>query len=404
MTETLSHPTAETPPVPDWPMPRSCPMLPPDAYAELRERPPSKVRLRDGEAWLITRYQDVRQALADPRLSSDDQRPNFPLRIQLPPEPRIQSFFRMDQPEQGRLRRMAMTEFTARRTKLMRPAVEQLVADLLDELAAQPKPADLVEHFTLKLPSLVIARMLGVPDSDEMTFTAQSRMILSQEATPEQTYGAYLEMSQYLDQLTAKREQDPQDDLLSRLAVQYVATGQLTHDDLVAMARFFLIAGHETTANQLALSVVSLLENPDQLALLRERPELIHSAIEELLRYWSISQDNIVRLAIEDFDLGGAPIRSGDPVVIALNGANHDEEFFPGAAKLDLTRDARHHVAFGHGPHLCPGAPLARLEMEEGLSELLRRFPDLRLAVDVSELEFRQNTLVYGINRLPVTW
>lgn len=402
MTETESPPTVSA--LPDWPMPRSCPMLPPDAYAALREGPPSKVRLRDGEAWLITRYDDVRAALVDQRLSSDDQRPNFPLRIQLPPEPRIQSFFRMDQPEQGRLRRMAMTEFTARRTKMMRPAVEQLVAELLDDLAASAKPADLVECFTLKLPSLVIARLLGVPDSDEKSFTAQSRMILSQEATPEQTYAAYVEMSQYIDQLTTLREQDPQDDLLSRLAVQFVSTGELSHEDLVAMARFFLIAGHETTANQLSLSVISLLENPDQLADLRANPALMESAVEELLRYWSISQDNIVRVAIEDLELGGAQIRDGDPVVIALNGADHDERYFPGAASLDIRRDARHHVAFGYGPHLCPGAPLARLEMTVGLSELFRRFPNLRLAVDVSELSFRQNTLVYGINRLPVTW
>jgi cytochrome P450 len=306
--------------LPDWPMPRSSPLLPPDAYTEFRAGPPRKVQLRDGTAWLITRYADVRAALLDQRLSSDDQQPNFPLRIQLPPDPRIQSFFRMDQPEQGRLRRMAMTEFTARRARLMRPAVEQLVADLLDELAMRPQPTDLIGAFTLKLPSLVIARLLGVPDADEKSFTAQSRMILSQQATREETYG-------------------------------------------------------ETTANQLSLSVLSLLQHPEQLAGLRRDPHMMEPAIEELLRYWSISQDNIVRVAIDALELGDARIRDGDPVVIALNGANHDERVFPGAATLDIGRDARHHVAFGYGPHLCPGAPLARLELKVGLSELFRRGP-----------------------------
>jgi cytochrome P450 len=399
-------PADAIPPFPAWPMPRSCPMLPPDDYGGLRTGPPIKVRLRDGDAWLLTRYEHVRAILADLRFSSDDQRPGFPLRIQLPPDPGIQTFFRMDPPEQSRLRKMAMTEFTARRTRLLRPAIEKLVGQLLDDLAALPKPTDLVEAFTLKLPSLVIARLLGVPDEDQGSFTEQSRMILSQVATPQETYAAYVAMSQYIDDLATRREQEPLDDMLSRFATQFVATGQLSHEELVSIARFFLIAGHETTSNQLCLSVLSLLLDPAQREYLANADQSgAEGAVEELLRYWSVSQDNIVRLAIEDVEVGGAQIRAGDAVVIALNGADHDERVFADAARVDLTREnARQHLAFGHGPHLCPGAPLARTELVVGIVELFSRFPTLQLAVPFAELSFRENTLIYGINELPVTW
>ncbi|MFE8944846.1 cytochrome P450 [Streptomyces sp. NPDC007856] len=391
-------------PLPAWPMPRSCPYAPPDAYAELRERPPLRVRIRGGEAWLVTRHADVRRVLNDHRFSADDQQPGFPIRIQLPPEPGVMSFSRMDDPEHGRLRRMAMTEFTARRTRALRPEVELLVEQLLDELAAGPRPVDLVASFAVRLPSLVIARMLGVPEEDEADFTEQSRVILSQDAGPEETYAAFVEMSQFLDRLVAQRTATPRDDLISRLATRYVASGELTHEDLVAMARFILVAGHETTAHQISLSVLSLLRDPDQLAELRAEPGLFKPAVEELLRYWSISQDNQVRAAVDDVELSGARIRKGDGVIVAIPAANHDESVYPGAARLDIRRDASGHLAFGFGAHLCPGASLARMELEVCLSALFTRFPTLRLAVPPQEVRFRENTIVYGLEELPVTW
>jgi cytochrome P450 len=391
---------------PAWPMTRSCPTLPPDAFREFREGPPRKVQLRCGEAWLITQYQDVRATLADVRFSSDDQRPGFPALIQLPPEPGLQSFFRMDPPAQTRLRKMVMTEFTARRTRMMHPELEELVGELLDELGALPRPTDLVEAFTLKLPALMIARLLGVPDEDEKAFTDQSRVILSQVSTPEESYAAYLAYSGFLDRLAAQREREPQDDMLSRMATQFVATGQLSHKELVSIACFLLVAAHEVTANQLNLSVLSLLLlDPAERDRVLADPGLTEGAVEELLRYWSVSQDNIVRVAIEDIELNGARILAGDAVVVSLAAANHDDQVFADAATLDFTRaNARQHVAFGFGPHMCPGAPLARLEMSVGLVGLFLRFPALRLAVDSAELSFREKTLVYGLNELPVTW
>ncbi|MEU4033816.1 cytochrome P450 [Streptomyces collinus] len=390
--------------LPEWPMPRSCPYAPPDAYEGLRKEAPLKVRIRGGEAWLVTRHADVRQVLNDNRFSADDQKPGFPIRIQLPPEPGVMSFNRMDGAEHGRLRRMAMTEFTARRTRALRPEVELLVERLLDELERGPRPVDLVEHFAVRLPSLVIARMLGVPEEDEATFTEQSRVILSQDATPEETYGAFVAMTGYLDRLAARRTAEPRDDLISRLVTRYVATGELTHQELVAMARFFLVAGHETSAHQISLSVLSLLRDPALLAELRADPGLYKPAVEELLRYWSISQDNQVRAAVADVELGGARIRAGEGVIVAIPGANHDESVYPDAGRLDIHRNASGHLAFGFGAHLCPGASLARMELEVCLSMLFARFPTLRLALPVEDVRFRENTLVYGLEELPVTW
>ncbi|MFF8424758.1 cytochrome P450 [Streptomyces sp. NPDC016566] len=390
--------------LPEWPMARSCPYGPPDAYEGLRKEPPVRVRIRGGEAWLVTRHADVRQVLNDNRFSADDQQPGFPIRIQLPPEPGVMSFNRMDDPEHGRLRRMAMTEFTARRTRALRPEVELLVGRLLDELEQGPNPVDLVENFAVRLPSLVIARMLGVPEEDEATFTEQSRVILSQDATPEETYGAFLEMTRFLDELAVQRTADPQDDLISRLVTRYVATGELSHQELVAMARFFLVAGHETSAHQISLSVLSLLRDPALRAELQADPALFRPAVEELLRYWSISQDNQVRAAVADVELGGAHIHKGEGVIVAIPGANHDESVYPDPGRLDIHRNASGHLAFGFGAHLCPGASLARMELEVCLSFLFARFPGLRLAVPVDDVRFRENTLVYGLEELPVTW
>jgi len=391
--------------LPDWPMPRSCPFSPPDAYRELREEPPVKVAVAGGEAWLVTQYEHVRQVLGDPaRFSSLDTNPGFPIRIQLPPEPGIMSLVRLDGEEHAKLRRMVMSEFTVRRTRAMHADIEALIEGLLDELEAVGPGADLVERFTVRLPALVIARMLGVPQQDEFTFAEHSRTIVSSDSTPEQVYGAFVELSQYMDRLTTAKEQDPQEDLLSRLARDHVPTGELTHQQLVSLSRFLLVAGHETTAHQISLSVLSLLKDPALLAELQSDPALYKPAVEELLRYWSIAQDNQVRAAVQDVEVGGARIAKGDGVILAIPGANHDESVFPGAGTLDIQREARHHIAFGFGPHLCPGAPLARLELELCLRALFTRFPTLRLAVPDSELEFRHTGLVYGLEKLPVTW
>jgi cytochrome P450 len=400
----MGHADAE---IPDFPMRRTCPWAPPPEYAALRQEPPRQVRLHDGSlAWLVTRHGDVRLALADPRLSTDSLAPGFPRRFRLVTAtvPRRQSFWRMDPPEHTRLRRMIMPQFTARAVRAKRPAVERLIGELLDDLAGRPRPADLVEAFTLPLPCLVIGEIFGIPDRDQRFFTGVTQAVLSQHARPEDVYAGFLQMTEYLDALISAKEKDPADDLLSRLCTDYVATGQLTHDDVIAMARLMLVAGHETTAKALALSVLALLRHPGQLAELRRDPGLLKPAVEELLRYWSIPEDNIVRAALEDLEIGGARIAKGDGVLLAIPSANHDERVFPDPDRLDIHRDASQHITFGVGLHYCPGASLARLELELALPALFTRFPGLRLAVDFDDLTFRFPTLVYGVDELPVTW
>lgn len=390
---------------PSWPMPRSCPLLPPDQYARLREEQPQRVQLDDGSlVWIVSRYDDVREAMKNPALSVDITQPGFPIRLPIPPEPRIQSFMRMDPPEHTRLRRMVMPELGASAVKAYRPMVVELVDALLDELDAAPRPVDLVPAFAFPIPALTIARILGVPDSDAEAFQAQTLALTTCDLGKADGAEAFATLWGYLEELVRAKEAEPTDDLIGRLVRRYWATGELDHDDLVAMVFLVLVAGHETTANQITLSVLTLMRHPDQVTSMLERPDRVDLVIDELLRYWSIPQDNQVRVAIRETELGGVTIEPGQGVVFAISAANHDEAVFSDAASFAPDRDARGHLAFGHGPHYCPGASLAKLEMAVALPALFRRFPALRLAVDVDDLSFRHDTVVYGLDGLPVTW
>ncbi|MGJ5755157.1 cytochrome P450 [Streptomyces puniciscabiei] len=391
----------------DFPMPRTCPMAPPPAYTELRGGPPRKVRLPDGtHAWILTRHADVRAAMGDPRMSMDEANPDMPHRLLVPRIPRLFSFIRMDEPEHGRLRRMVTSEFTARSVKEMRPRIQEIVDRLIDDMERLPRPVDLVTEFAIPLPCLVIARIFGVPDEDIGLLKEQTTIGLSQDVTPEQAIAAQIGMSEYLDRLARRKAAEGGgDDLIGRLCSEYLATGALSHEDLVGMVRLVLVAGHETSANQLGLSILSLLQNPDQLAEIKADPSLIRGAVEEMLRFWAISQDNIVRVAAADMELGGVHIAKGDGVVLAIPAANHDEDVFPDAARFDIHRQEAHqHLTFGHGAHYCLGATLATAELELALTTLFERLPGLRLAVPEEELSFRDTSLVYGLNKLPVTW
>ncbi|MEV6795318.1 cytochrome P450 [Streptomyces sp. NPDC051320] len=391
----------------DFPMSRTCPMAPPPAYTELRDGPPRRVRLPDGTLpWILTRHADVREAMGDPRMSMDESDPLMPHRLLVPRIPRLFSFIRMDEPEHGRLRRMVTSEFTARSVRELRPWIQQIIDQLIDDLEALPQPVDLAAEFAIPLPCLVIARIFGVPDEDIAQLKEQTTIGLSQDVTPEQAIGAQIGMSEYLDQLAVRKAAEgTDDDLIGRLCADFVAAGKLTHEDLVGMVRLVLVAGHETSANQLGLSILSLLQHPGQLAEIKADPALIRPAVEEMLRFWAISQDNIVRVAADDMELGGVHIAKGDPVVLAIPAANHDETVFPDAARFDIHRaQASQHLTFGHGAHYCLGATLATTEMEMALTTLFDRLPGLRLAVPEEDLSFRDTSLVYGLNRLPVTW
>ncbi|MEV7211875.1 cytochrome P450 [Kitasatospora cineracea] len=387
------------------PAPRgACPFAPPPAYQQAQQdEPVTRVALWDDTpCWLITRYQDARAVLADPRFSADAARPGFPFLTAAARQLSVgkTSFIRMDDPEHNHLRRMLTGDFTLRKTAALRPAVQQAADELFDRMTAGRTAADLVAEFALPLPSLVICLLLGVPYQDHEFFQRCSRTLLHRGSTTAEVAAAQDSLTAYLDTLTESKRTDPDDGILSRL----VARGELPTEEIGAMGRLLLIAGHETTANMTALSVLALLRHPDQLAHLRAHPESTPAAVEELLRWLSIVQTGVTRVAVEDAEVGGVLIRAGEGVICQINTANRDDERYPDGDALDLTRDTRRHLAFGFGVHQCLGQPLARLELEIALDTLLRRLPDLRLAVPFEEIRFRHEMTVYGVESLPVAW
>ncbi|MGH8917906.1 MAG: cytochrome P450, partial [Actinomycetes bacterium] len=250
-----------------------------------------------------------------------------------------------------------------------------------------------------------ICELLGVPYEDRAFFHRVSKVLIAKDAPAAESLAALEELLAYLGGLVKRKLTDPADDVLSRLAAEQVATGAMTVEEVAAMGQLLLVAGHETTANMIALGTAALLEHPDQLELVRNGDTaLIANAVEELLRYLTIVHTGRRRVATADMEIGGQQIRKGDGLIAASDIANRDAEAFPDPDKLDVTRKARHHVAFGYGVHQCLGQPLARVELQVVYSTLYRRVPTLALAAPVGDLKFKHDMVVYGLHELPVTW
>ena len=407
MTSTVRTGGAQAPSAPEFPMPRAegCPFDPPPALKKEQEQGPlRKVRLWDGTTpWLVTRYADQRALLADPRTSADITRPGYP--SSAPVRGSSFSFILMDDPEHARQRRMVTAPFTIKRVEAMRPAVQKIVDGLIDDMLAGPPRADLVQAFALPVPSLVICELLGVPYADHDFFQENSKILISRSAAPEERGAAHAKLIGYLDELMGHKIARPADDLLSGLGTR-VGAGELSRREAAETGVLLLIAGHETTANMIALGTLALLEHPDQLALLRDSddPKAVAGAVEELLRYLNITHGGRRRVAVEDIEIGGEVIRAGEGIIVPNDIGNRDPEVFADPDRLDLGRDARRHVAFGFGVHQCLGQPLARMELQVVYSTLYRRIPTLRLAADLEQIPFKHDGSVYGVYELPVTW
>jgi cytochrome P450 len=394
--------------VPDYPMRRTCPLdPPPDLYGLQRETPVCRVKLWDGsEPWLVTRHEDVRTVLADSRLSVETTRPGFPRFSAGAPSSMggRATFISLDPPEHDVVRKMLAGSFTPRQMELLRPDLERIAGGLIDAMVAHGPPMDLVPVFALPLPSLVICRLLGVPYEDHERFQGWSRTFVDTTREYDAIADAGRQLTNYLAELASIKEQTPGDDLLSQLLDEHVRPGALDKDGLVDIARLMLTAGHETTANAIALGVVTLLRHPDQLQELGKDPSLVRGAVEELLRYLTINHLGRRRVAIGDLMVGDQAIHAGDGVIAAADIANRDEAVFPHPDDFDVHRDARQHVAFGFGIHQCLGQHLARLELEVALAALFSRLPDLALAVPFEALSFKHDKIVYGVDALPVRW
>jgi len=369
-------------------------------------RPSVKVELPDGSiAWLVIGYEEVRQILVDQRFSRA---------AAVAPGRSLQgtemfaagSINGIDPPEHTRLRRLVASAFTARRVEAMRPRVAAIVNTLIDSLLDRPQPADLVSGFSLPLPVQVICEMLGVPAEDMEQFHAWSDTVMGDwERDGDVIMPALLDMYGYFGGLIALKRAEPADDLMSALIIARDQSDRLTEEELTMLGCTILLGGHETTANQISLSLLVLLDHPAGLERLRADPALIPGAVEELVRYVPLGFGlPPARMATEDVRLGDVTIAAGEIVLPLFAAANRDPAAFSDPDRFDVLRPPANHLAFGAGVHHCLGAQLARLELQQAFHGLIGRMPGLRLAVPASELSFKPGMAIRSLRELPVSW
>jgi pentalenic acid synthase len=366
----------------------ACPLAPPADYLKVQqESPVTKVLLPSGrEAWLVTGHAFGRQILTEQNVSVDRHNAAYP--IPAPnPEAVLAQLARWtqillgdDPPRHTERRRMLIPEFSVRRAQAATPRIQDIVDGAIDNLVAAGRPADLVEHVALSVPSLVICEVLGVPYEDHEFFQTRTILQLERDATAEAKAKAIDELLGYFETLISEKEKNPTDDLLGRLIVNNRESGAFDHEALVALGLLLLVGGHETTGNVISLGVASLLDDPEQLTLLRSDPSVIPSAVEEFLRYFSPATATN-RVATADIDLGGTTIKAGEGIIVHLST-----------------------MAFSHGIHQCMGQNLARVELTVVFETLFRRLPELRLTKPFTELSFKFRSLAFGLQDLEVTW
>ncbi|MET0190682.1 MAG: cytochrome P450 [Pseudonocardia sediminis] len=403
--------------------PSGCPFDPAPGLAARRgEGAVQPLDLLNGaRAFLVTGFDEAREVLADARFSND--RVRYKDATQLQPHEVAEMaaaaergepvrpadvertdgmFIFMDPPEHTRIRRLLQGQFTVRRMRALESRMTEIAAEHVDAMLAAGPGADLVPAYALPLPSQMICELLGVDYGDRATFQDNTTTMLSSRSSNEERARAGGELYAFISALVASKRANPSDDLLSGLV--HEAEPALTDAQLIDISLVLLGAGHETTANMLALGTYALLQNPEQLAALRENPDLIDDSVEELLRYLSIIQLGVSRVATENVTVGGVEIPAGSTVVVGTPETNRDERRLSAPDALDLHRGRVPHLAFGHGVHQCIGQQLARVEMKVGFTELFARIPDLRLATSPDEVPLRNDMLIFGVHALPVTW
>jgi cytochrome P450 len=392
---------------PPYPFTTEDPALLAASYAKLRTSDPiAEVRLPSGDtAYLVTRYDDAQQVLSDPRFSGNISRPEA---ARLWAEGGNVSSPFADPPEHTRWRRLASYGFSTRRVEVMRERVTRTAEDLADDLARTGPPADVLDAFAFPLSISVISDMLGVPPFDRRRFRLWIDATVSSEGhTAEEKMAAFGAMAQYARDLVALKRASTDDDLARRLVTAHDedAAG-FTEDELVITIMALLIGGYETSASQLAKGLLALFRHPDQLAALRADLSLVPGAVEEILRYTPADSGiGQARFATEDVEVNGILVPEGSTLLIIRQSVNHDEEHFEEPDQFDVTRAAAgRHLAFGYGPRRCIGAALARMELQAGLTVLLRRFPGLRPAVPLQQVRASRPIIASRPDSLPVTW
>lgn len=374
------------------------------------EAPVAQVVLPRGlRVWLVTRYAEVRAALADQRLAKDAKRLTEVFARQRtdgggddagdgPGDGALGAhMLDSDPPDHERLRRLVNKAFTSRRIAGLRPRIDEIANGLLDEIGPSGE-VDLLDAYAFPLPITVICELLGVAPGGRDDFRRWTTLLLTGGEWDE-VLAAQRDMTKALVDLVAAKRAAPADDMLSALVRARDADDRLSEVELTSMAFLLLVAGHETTVNLIGNGVLALIENPDQQAALRADMSLLPSAIEEFLRYQGPLRHATFRFTAEPVELGGVTVPEGELVMLSLASANRDEARFAEPDRVDLRRDPGGHLAFGHGIHYCVGAPLARLEAEIAFGRLLERYSRIELA---GELRWRPGNLIRGLERLPV--
>ena len=375
-----------------------------DVYRRLRDTAPvHRITGPDGtSAWLVTRYEDVKAALADPRLSLDKRSGTGTYKgLSLPPALDA-NLLNMDPPDHTRIRRLVGRAFTPRRVQQLRAPIRRTADQLLDALGPHGT-TDLVASYTAPLPITVICDLLGVPEGDRMDFRQWTDSLTAPDpARPDASKEAMAAMLGFLTRLVEAKRRAPADDLLSDLIAVRDEGDRLGEEELMSLAFLILFAGYENTVQLIGNAVLALLQHPDQLAALRKDPERLPAAVEEFARYEGPMMLAMRRFPVEDVTIAGVTVPAGETVWVSLSAADRDPARFPDPDRLDLSRDASGHLALGHGIHYCLGAPLARVETEIALAALLERFPELALAE--ADVTWRPSMRARGLMRLPVRY
>lgn len=381
-----------------------------ETYDQLRAESP--IRQHKGihvPIWFVTGYKEAKLVLADKRFVKNYRNALTPEQLANatlpPPEAALldSHLLNLDPPDHTRLRSLVGKAFTTSRIQGLRPRIQQIADELLDKVLANGR-MDLIDDYAFPLPIIVICEMLGVPAADRDKFRVWSNAFIETPNSETDFMQKMMEFIHYLTEMFALRRANPQDDMLSDLIAAEENGERLSEPELYSMMVLLLVAGHETTVNLIANSILALLQNPDQRQLLENNMSLLPQAIEEFLRYDGPVERATTRYAAEDIEIEGQVIQQGSPVIVVLAGAERDPRQFNNPNQLDITRSDNKHMGFGYGIHYCLGAPLARLEGEIAIRTLLQRLPNLQLAVPIEQLTYRLSPIVRGPESMPVVW
>ncbi|ANE85789.1 MULTISPECIES: cytochrome P450 family protein [Bacillus] len=384
-----------------------------EIYKESRKKQPILFvnQVEIGKEWLITRYEDALPLLKDNRLKKDwtnvfsQDIKNMYLSVDNS-DHLTTHMLNSDPPNHSRLRSLVQKAFTPKMIAQLDKRIERIADDLISDIERKGT-LNLVDDYSFPLPIIVISEMLGIPKEDQAKFRIWSHAVIASPETPEEIKETEKQLSEfitYLQYLVDIKRKEPKEDLVSALILAESEGHKLSARELYSMIMLLIVAGHETTVNLITNTVLALLENPNQLQLLKDNPKLIDSAIEEGLRYYSPVEVTTARWAAEPFQIHDRTIEKGDMVVIALASANRDETVFENPEVFDITRENNRHIAFGHGSHFCLGAPLARLEAKIAITTLFNRMPELQIKGNREEIKWQGNYLMRSLEELPLTF